>query len=69
MRAPLKKLTLSKDEARAVLQAALKILMKWGAATEQSCRILRISRSTATRAKQGNGVELDSDQLERASIV
>ncbi|MGL4317352.1 MAG: antitoxin Xre-like helix-turn-helix domain-containing protein [Pseudomonas sp.] len=60
---------LSKDQAQAVLKTALNILMKWTASTEQSCSILRVSRSTIARALQGQGVELDSDQLERASIV
>lgn len=69
MAAPLKALAFTKDQARVVLSTALNILMKWDASTEQSCNILRVSRSTITRALQGKGVELDSDQLERASII
>jgi hypothetical protein len=67
--AQLKALALTKDQGRAVLSTALNILAKWGATTEQSCNILRVSRSTITRALQGKGAELDSDQLARASIV
>lgn len=69
MGASIKAPGLSKDQARAVLKTALNILMKWAASTEQSCSILRVPRSTITRALQGKGVELDRDQLERASIV
>lgn len=59
----------TKDQSRVVLNTALNILTKWAASTEQSCNILRVSRSTIARTLQGKGVELDSDQLERASIV
>ncbi|KAA0945285.1 hypothetical protein FQ186_28780 [Pseudomonas sp. ANT_H14] len=69
MRIPLKATAVNKDQARVVLSTALNILMKWDASTDQSCNILRVSRSTITRAQQGKGVELDSDQLDRASIV
>ena len=69
MGTPVKAPAFTKDQARVVLSTALNILMKWDASTEQSCNILRVSRSTITRALQGKGVELDSDQLERASII
>jgi len=48
---------------------ALRILEKWKATTEQASSVLRVSRSSISRAQQGKGVELDRDQLERASIV
>lgn len=66
---PVKAKAVTKDQARVVLSTALNILSKWDASNEQSCNILRVSRSTITRAQQGKGVELDSDQLDRASIV
>ncbi len=52
-----------------ILRTALRILGKWKATTEQACSILRISRSSISHAQQGKGIELDCDQLERASIV
>jgi len=54
------------------LRAAVGIPEKWGASSDQACRILRISRSTYTRAKQrdpGWSVGLDSDQMQRISFV
>ena len=69
MGAPLVAPALSGTQADAVLKTAISILNKWTASTEQSCKILRVSRSTITRSLQGKGVALDSDQLERASIV
>lgn len=63
---------LSKEQCVSGLRAALRILDKWDASSEQACRILRISRSTYTRAKQ-NGAEwsvaLDMDQMHRISFV
>lgn len=62
----------SKSQCVAGLRAALNILDKWKASCEQACRILRISRSTYTRARQRDSewaVGLDSDQLQRISIV
>lgn len=62
----------SKSQCVAGLRAALNILDKWKASCEQACRILRISRSTYTRAKQRDSewtIGLDSDQLQRISIV
>lgn len=63
---------LTKAQCVAGLRAALRILDKWAASTEQACKILRISRSTYTRARQdGNqwSVALDADQMHRASFV
>ncbi|MBD1553503.1 antitoxin Xre-like helix-turn-helix domain-containing protein [Pseudomonas typographi] len=54
------------------LRAALRTLDKWKTSSEQACRILRISRSTYTRAKQSDGewsVGLDMDQMQRVSFV
>lgn len=62
----------SKSQSTAGLRAALNILDRWQASSEQSCRILRISRSTYTRALQREGnwaVNLDADQLQRVSLV
>lgn len=63
---------LSKEQCVAGLRAALRILDKWDASSEQACRILRISRSTYTRAKQNDSewsVGLDTDQMHRISFV
>ncbi|WP_296257757.1 MULTISPECIES: antitoxin Xre-like helix-turn-helix domain-containing protein [unclassified Pseudomonas] len=54
------------------LRTALRILDKWQASSDQACRVLRISRSTYTRARQGDStwsVALDLDQLQRISFV
>ena len=54
------------------LRTALKIMELWGATQDEMTRILRISRSNLARAKTGNSsgrVQLDSDQLERISLV
>ncbi|WP_338547035.1 antitoxin Xre-like helix-turn-helix domain-containing protein [Pseudomonas benzopyrenica] len=62
----------SKSQSTAGLRAALNILDRWQASSEQSCRILRISRSTYSRALQREGnwaVSLDADQLQRVSLV
>lgn len=62
----------SKSQSTAGLRAALNILDRWQASSEQSCRILRISRSTYTRALQREvnwAVSLDADQLQRVSLV
>jgi len=62
----------SREQCVAGLRAALNILDKWGASSEQACRVLRISRSTYTRARQRDSqwsVSLDSDQLQRISMV
>ncbi|WPC06210.1 antitoxin Xre-like helix-turn-helix domain-containing protein [Pseudomonas benzenivorans] len=62
----------SKSQCVAGLRAALNILDKWKASCEQACRILRISRSTYTRAKQQDSawsVSLDPDQMQRISFV
>ena len=54
------------------LRAAVGILDKWRASSDQACRILRISRSTYTRARQRDpdwAVTLDADQMQRISFV
>ena len=63
---------LSKEQGVSGLRAALNIPDKWQASSEQACRILRISRSTYTRARQRDpawSVSLDTDQLQRISMV
>ena len=63
---------LTKDQCVTGLRAAVGILDKWHASSDQICRILRISRSTHTRAKQRDpawSVGLDSDQMQRISFV
>lgn len=62
----------SKEQCVAGLRAALNILDKWKASSEQACRVLRISRSTYSRARHGDSqwsVGLDADQLQRISLV
>ncbi len=62
----------SKSQCVAGLRAALNILDKWQASAEQACRVLRISRSTYTRARQNDSewtVGLDADQMQRISFV
>lgn len=62
----------SREQCVAGLRAALNTLEKWGASFEQAGRILRISRSTYTRARQQGSVwsvSLDADQLQRISLV
>jgi len=54
------------------LSTAVGILDQWNATNEQACSILRISRSTYARAKlraPGWSVSLDSDQMQRISLV
>jgi uncharacterized protein (DUF2384 family) len=63
---------LSKAQCVIGLRAALRILEMWKASSEQACKILRVSRSTYTRAKQGDegwAVSLDQDQMDRISFV
>lgn len=62
----------TKSQCAAGLRAALNVLDKWKASPEQACRVLRISRSTYTRASQHDSswtVSLDSDQMHRISLV
>ena len=62
----------TKSQCVTGLRAAVGILEKWGASSDQACRILRISRSTYTRARQRDpdwSVGLDSDQMQRISFV
>ena len=62
----------SKDQCTTGLRAAVNILDRWQASTEQACRILRISRSTHARARLRNAewsVGLDPDQLQRVSFI
>jgi len=63
---------LTKAQGVAGLRAAVGVLEKWQASGDQACRILRISRSTYTRAKQRDpdwSVGLDADQMQRISFV
>lgn len=72
MLAPLQSRLPTKDQCVAGLRAALRILDKWQASSEQACKMLRISRSTYTRAKQVDAswsVALDMDQMHRISFV
>lgn len=65
-------LELTKDHCVAGLCAAVGILDKWGASTDQACGVLRISRSTFVRAMQREpewAVTLDPDQMQRISFV
>ena len=62
----------TKSQCVTGLRAAVGILEKWAASGDQACRILRISRSTYTRARQRDpdwAVALDSDQMQRISFV
>ncbi|WP_439861794.1 antitoxin Xre-like helix-turn-helix domain-containing protein [Pseudomonas sp. MBLB4136] len=64
--------SLSKSQCAAGLRAALNILDRSKASCEQACHILRISRSTYTRARQQDSawsVSLDDDQMQRISFV
>jgi len=63
---------LSRTQGVIGLRAALRVLDKWKTSSEQACKILRISRSTYTRARQDDAdwsVALDLDQLQRISFV
>jgi hypothetical protein len=62
----------TKNQCVTGLRAAVGILEKWRASSEQACRVLRISRSTYTRARQQDpdwAVALDADQMQRISFV
>ena len=62
----------TKSQCVVGLQTAVSIFEKWGVTIDQACRILRISRSTYTRAKQRDpqwSVSLDADQMQRISFV
>lgn len=62
----------TRNQCVAGLHAALRILDRWQASGEQACKILRISRSTYTRGRQGDAqwsVNLDMDQMHRISFV
>ncbi|MEE3156623.1 MAG: antitoxin Xre-like helix-turn-helix domain-containing protein [Pseudomonadota bacterium] len=58
-----------KDMALVGLRTALNILTKWKTTTEQAGNILRVSRSTISRARTDKAVSLDEDQLKRVSLV
>lgn len=61
-----------KTAAATGLRAAVTILDRWGATGEQGEAILRVSHSTYARAKRKDGLQainLDRDQLTRASLV
>tara|TARA_Y100000758_G_scaffold254178_1_gene190896 strand:+ start:206 stop:595 length:390 start_codon:yes stop_codon:yes gene_type:complete len=57
------------DMAVVGLRTALTILGKWQTSTDQAGNILRISRSTISRARTDKAVSLDEDQLKRVSLV
>jgi hypothetical protein len=72
MAVPLQPQSFSKNQCVTGLRAAVSILEKWKATSDQACRILRISRSTYTRARQRDpdwAVALDADQMQRISFV
>lgn len=72
MAAPLQEQAFTKAQCVTGLRAAVGVLEKWSASSDQACRILRISRSTYTRARQRDpawSVTLDSDQMQRISFV
>ncbi|MGL6246695.1 antitoxin Xre-like helix-turn-helix domain-containing protein [Pseudomonas sp.] len=72
MAVPLQEQAFTKAQCVTGLRAAVSILEKWSASSDQACRILRISRSTYTRARQRDpswSVTLDSDQMQRISFV
>ncbi|WP_411960799.1 antitoxin Xre-like helix-turn-helix domain-containing protein [Pseudomonas mandelii] len=72
MAVPLQEQAFTKAQCVTGLRAAVGILEKWSASSDQACHILRISRSTYTRARQRDpawSVTLDSDQMQRISFV
>lgn len=72
MAVPLPQQAFTRNQCVTGLRAAVGILEKWHAASDQACRILRISRSTYTRARQSDpdwAVALDADQMQRISFV
>ena len=72
MAVPLQEQAFTKNQCVTGLRAAVGILEKWSASSDQACRILRISRSTYTRARQRDpswAVALDADQMQRISFV
>lgn len=72
MSAALHSQAFTKDQCAAGLRAAVAVIDKWQASSDQACRILRISRSTHARAKQRDpdwSVNLDPDQMQRISFV
>lgn len=72
MAVPLQEQAFTKAQCVTGLRAAVGVLEKWSASSDQACRILRISRSTYTRARQRDpawSVTLDSDQMQRISFV
>ena len=72
MAVPIQAQSFTKNQCVTGLRAAVNILEKWKATGDQACRILRISRSTYTRARQREvewAVALDADQMQRISFV
>ncbi|EMB2825386.1 hypothetical protein U8047_006456 [Pseudomonas aeruginosa] len=69
MHATSKNRVLTFGDGSVVLRTALNILELWKATPQQACSILRVTHSRISRIRQGKGVKLDRDQLERASIV
>ncbi|WP_312931816.1 antitoxin Xre-like helix-turn-helix domain-containing protein [Pseudomonas sp.] len=63
-------LTAPKHTHAIALRTAVNVLEKWHASPRQIESILRISRSTCSRAKDATrAVSLDEDQLARTSLV
>jgi hypothetical protein len=72
MAVPIQAQSFTKNQCVTGLRAAVSILERWKATSDQACRILRISRSTYTRARQRDpdwAVALDADQMQRISFV
>lgn len=72
MTAQIQSATLENHSTSAVgLRAAVRIMEGWKATQDQMGRILRVSRSSITRAKAGtlDSIALDEDQLDRVSFV
>lgn len=52
------------------LRAAVRILERWGASQDDMVRVLRVSRSSISRAKANlDSIGLDDDQLDRISYI
>src|SRR5690554_4696255 len=61
--------TSPKTHATVGLKTAINILEKWDVVGATGSQILRVSRSTYTRAKRGAEISLDRDQLTRVSLI
>ncbi len=52
------------------LRTAINIMERWNATQDDMCRVLRVSRSSISRAKsKQESITLDEDQLDRISYV